>query len=230
MDSKRFTGFGIMAAALRAAGVEAAQAGAAAAMVAGLTRFVLISNPWGDERRWVKDLGNSRYESADGYVLSDLGDARVLEAAYAEGFRQLDWKKSSYYVANGDAGWLSPEGVIWPCRFYGHSNLATYVLGVTYQWLEENGWVHVDHAGGPQRSSYRTLGSKWDEEQQRYVALHGPTEAQLKWLKENGHDIAYHGHGEKPKPVETFEVNGYVLDKKAEEAAFARLMAAAPKR
>ena len=61
-------------------------------------------------------------------------------------------------------GWLSPDGVFWPCPEYAHLRLAAHIvarLGHHWDeddvqnapgpWLERTGWVHFDAEGLPGR-------------------------------------------------------------------------------
>ncbi len=40
-------------------------------------------------------------------------------------------------------GWLSPDGVYYPCGFYCHYDAAMEIVGVGPSELEERGWVHI---------------------------------------------------------------------------------------
>ncbi len=40
-------------------------------------------------------------------------------------------------------GWLSPDGVYYPCGFYNHSAAAMEIAGVDSSDLEERGWLHI---------------------------------------------------------------------------------------
>jgi hypothetical protein len=57
-------------------------------------------------------------------------------------------------------GWLSPDGIFWPCPEYTHLRLAAHIaarLGHDWDeddpesapgpWLERTGWVHFDAQG-----------------------------------------------------------------------------------
>jgi hypothetical protein len=61
-------------------------------------------------------------------------------------------------------GWLSPDGIFWPCPEYAHLRLAAHIvdrLGHHWDeddvqnapgpWLERTGWVHFDAEGLPGR-------------------------------------------------------------------------------
>jgi hypothetical protein len=40
-------------------------------------------------------------------------------------------------------GWLSPDGVYYPCGFWNHFEAAMEIAGVGPSDLEERGWVHI---------------------------------------------------------------------------------------
>ncbi len=223
----KFKGFGTMAAALAAAGLGMPAPAVAAAVVLaeGMFRFLLIEWEYSGERTWVKEIGGV-YRSPDG-DRKDIAGQKVLETVAAADFISLGCSKivSYYHKPESGAGWLGPDASWWPNGFTGHGDMCYYVMGVTESYLEQNGWIHVDNSPSEceyqgRKRSYRIVGATSTDPRM-------PTAAQLKWLRERGHNVEAHGHGEKAKPVETITVGGVVLDKKAEEEAFERNMRAA---
>lgn len=189
----------------------------------GMHKFVLVELDYynNDRRRfWYKDCTADRmpYEDEHGLHYTPKPDWKVIKAVWADSFDQLDWKESSYYVQDGESGWLSPDGTFYGCHYGGHSNLARRIVGMGYGEIEAAGYVHVDEAGAKDKYSWRMR----DESMQ-------PTEAQKQWLIQHGHDLDPYGHKAR-KQAETISLgeNGeYKIDKAADKAAFERMMARA---
>lgn len=182
----------------------------------GKSKFVLLGDTFYTSRVWVKEIGDFWEESYGGPRKKVRHDV-ILDVVYADSFDDLDWKRTHYYKADGESGWLSPEGVFWGCEYGGHCNLASYVIRTPYERLERNRWVHVDRAGEKHRYTYR-------------IAVGEPTAAQEAWLSAHGHDLDPEGMKARNKEAEKLIIGDFVIDKAADKAAFDRMMAMAPRR
>lgn len=158
-------------------------------------------------RIWVKEMDIDNWEIEGGYFQRKDGNDIILEQTQAEGFKYLDWKKSTYYDADSESGWLSPEGIFWGCKYTGHSDLARFIIRLDYFQMEEAGWVHVDEAGCKGRFTYR------------YYGMNKPNEIQNKWLKDNGHDTEMYSKRDAQQAQAL-----------ADQAAYENMMKRAPKR
>lgn len=222
----RFSGFNAMAMALAAAGLSSSldlMAVSAAVVAMGRYKFVLLDDR--GIRSWVRDIGDQRYVTiSDDFPQKYRCDSLILKTIHADSFADIsieDRKLQSAWVPDGKAGWLSPEGEFWSCNFYGHSALATQVIQRSYMDLEAAGWCHVDCAAEKGRYTFRMLG------RESYTGL---TSAQEQWLAANGHDLDPYGDKARKQMPEVIKLGDYIIDKKADEAAFARIMAEATKR
>lgn len=189
------------------------------AMATELFKFLLIEvEEYGGEKRtyWFKDIGDANLlENEYGGRYFRKATDKVLAHVSATSFDTLDWKRTSYYIEDGESGWLDPDGNFWGCYYGGHASLAKHVLKMGYAEIERAGWVHVDEAGKIGRYTWRKA-SKGGE----------PTEAQAKWLEAHGHDLDPGGVRARKK-AEMLRLGEFEIDKKADRAAFERMMAKA---
>lgn len=225
MDNK-FSGFGLMAFALAAAGLVPQVGLPAAALLAtrGRYRFILTSL-YGGKKYWKQETepgmfcrwGNTNWPD-------ELHpDATIHEERWLDSFDDLsmaDRKKQSAWVEGGKAGWLDREGNFYSCNYEGHGALARDIIHKEGPTLEEEGWIHVDGPGEKGTYTYRSVNYEREGLQM--------TDAQARWLEANGHDLDPHGNKKRSKMPEMITLgegdNAVQIDKAADDAAFRRQM------
>ncbi len=132
-------------------------------------KYALVIWEHDNEKRWCEDAGNVWIEPRFGSRHYKKPGDCVFETAEADDWMLLDWSKTDLLDPNCDAGWLSPEGRFYGCRYARHDAVAELILRKPVAKLDAEGWVRV---AGREAILYTS----------RF-----PTERQRAWASNNGH-------------------------------------------
>jgi len=129
-------------------------------------------------------------EWVDVYVDCDgkqWGVSNILQSVEANKFEDLDWHGTIIDATDGDpgTGWLSPDGVFYPCRYENHEDYARFILKQDRGDLDREGWVTVGHSP----LSRFTWKNAWSFSYGELKVGKPLTLYQKEWLGSHGHVI-----------------------------------------
>lgn len=120
---------------------------------------------------WFEDDGNKWISFSGGWIPKSPKDT-VLEEQFANNVHELDWKKTTIYKPDSDAGWLGRDGTFVGCDSRQHDLVADLILNKSVQELEETGWVRIYNKNewtlSPGQPQIRLT-----PEQKNYLSFHG---------------------------------------------------------
>jgi hypothetical protein len=104
--------------------------------------WYLVKIPCWNAPYWVKSSKTYWLNVNEGRTPKSEKDV-IFETAEGD-YSDLDHTKTGLVVKHSDAGWLSPDGRWFPCRFHEHRLYATLILKMEYTDLKDRGWVSVE--------------------------------------------------------------------------------------
>ena len=120
---------------------------------------------------WFEDGGDKWLSYTGSYMPKSLEDT-VLEEQSTNDIHDLDWKKTTIYKPNSNAGWLGRDGTFIGCDSQEHDLVADLILNKSVAELEKTGWVRIydkdNWSLSPDQPHLRL-----SPEQRNYLSFHG---------------------------------------------------------
>ncbi len=146
-----------------------------------LEEWVLIQPKYWTDPEWVEDGGDYWLNLSGGHCPKDHTPGEVLDRKQVRSYKDLDWSVTGLFRGDGSSGWLDPMGKLHVCESRAHDQYAMLILHTTPDALDKLNWIRVYNAPG--KNCSWTGGRDW------ICITHHPTEAQLQWLDEKGHEV-----------------------------------------
>jgi len=130
---------------------------------------------------WFEKKGENWVVTSGGRFLQSYKD-KILETQEANDYHELDWKKTSVYKPESDAGWLDREGNFYGCNSRQHDLVADLFFNKTIGELTRMGWIRV--------YDKEQWSCDWNEGSDIENGLPTRmTQAQYDWLISHGHKV-----------------------------------------
>ncbi|GMR04274.1 MAG: hypothetical protein BMS9Abin23_0166 [Thermodesulfobacteriota bacterium] len=116
---------------------------------------------------WMRDGGDRWNNFVKGEWPVKKDNDLVKEKLRVGHVSELDWHETPLRDPSSSSGWLSRGGRYFGCPSYWHDKFAPYVLGISVDEMEAQGWVRVND------SKYYTCEKELSAEQKNWLAHKG---------------------------------------------------------